>query len=248
MFAWPSSSWITRKSAPCSSRCVAKLCRSMCGVMLRSTPARRTRFLMCSHKRHRRERRAALRQKNIRRRFRRDQLGPPDLDDNDSTLQQPFRPTGTTRSLLPLPMTLMKPASRCSCSSRRFFNSRQAQAGSVGQFQNRLVAQAFRRFRIFRFEQFFDFVVRQRLRQPFPAARQRKIFREVRRQDFFVLGEFVKRPQRRDFQIHALAAQAARGLWRSSFALGRASRGRAAHSLMRKKRHEMLQLDRRASP
>src|SRR5712692_6983837 len=29
--AWPSSTWMTRMSVSCSSRCVAKLCRSVCG-------------------------------------------------------------------------------------------------------------------------------------------------------------------------------------------------------------------------
>ena len=33
---------MTRKSAPCSSKWVAKLCRSMCGVAFRPIPARRT--------------------------------------------------------------------------------------------------------------------------------------------------------------------------------------------------------------
>jgi sialic acid synthase SpsE len=40
-----------------------------------------------------------------------------------SSASTAFLPTGTTRSLLPLPMTVMKPASRCSCSNRRWHTS-----------------------------------------------------------------------------------------------------------------------------
>jgi hypothetical protein len=29
--AWPSSAWMTRISTPSSSKCVAKLCRKVCG-------------------------------------------------------------------------------------------------------------------------------------------------------------------------------------------------------------------------
>ena len=213
MFAWPSNSWITRKSAPCSSRCVAKLCRSMCGVMLRSTPGAADAVLDAQPQRHRRERRAALRQKNIRRRFRRDEFGPPDFDETVQRFHG-LSPDRHDALLVALADDVDEPGVEMKLLQPQIFQFGQAQAGSVGQFQNRLVAQAFRRFRRFRREQFFDFVIRQRLRQPFPAARQRKIFRDVGRQQFFILGEAVKRPQRRDFQINAFAAQALGGFLR----------------------------------
>src|SRR5436190_2003551 len=44
MLAWPSSSCTVRRSAPPESRCVAKLCRNVCGLTLALTPARRTYF------------------------------------------------------------------------------------------------------------------------------------------------------------------------------------------------------------
>ena len=37
--ACPSSTWIVRRSVPASSRCVAKLCRSVCGVTCLPRPA-----------------------------------------------------------------------------------------------------------------------------------------------------------------------------------------------------------------
>ena len=105
-----------------SSRCVAKLCRSMFGVMFRSMPVRFTRFLMRSH--------SVTEANGVPRRFKKTfagdfgvmSLGRP-ASINRFNAVTAVRPTGTTRSLLPLPMTLMKPASRCNCSSRRFFNS-----------------------------------------------------------------------------------------------------------------------------
>ena len=198
MFAWPSNSWITRKSAPCSSRCVAKLCRSMCGVMLRATPARRTRFLMRSHKRHRRERRAALRQKNIRRRFRRDEFGPPGFEVTIQRFHR-FSPDRHDALLVALADDVDEPGVEMKLFQPQIFQFGQPQAGGVGQFQNRLVAQAFRRFRRFRREQFCDFVVRQRLGQTFPAARQRQIFRDVDRQQSFRSRRSCKTPATRRF-------------------------------------------------
>ena len=43
--AWPSSSWIARRSAPACSRCVAKVCRSACGEISSGRPAARSRRL-----------------------------------------------------------------------------------------------------------------------------------------------------------------------------------------------------------
>ena len=37
--AWPSRTWMTRMSTPSSSRCVAKLCRSVCGLTFLLSPA-----------------------------------------------------------------------------------------------------------------------------------------------------------------------------------------------------------------
>ena len=46
MLAWPSSVWITRRSAPFASRCVAKACRSVCGeTAAASSPEKRARVL-----------------------------------------------------------------------------------------------------------------------------------------------------------------------------------------------------------
>ena len=118
----------------------------------------------------------------------------------------------------------------------QIFQFAQTQTGSVGQLQNCLVAQAFRCFGVFRREQFFNFIVRQRFWQSLPTARQRKIFRDVRGQKFFVLGEFIKRPQRGDFQINTFAAQALGGFLRLV--------GERARALVREKRHQMFQFNR----
>src|SRR6266850_1559587 len=68
MLAWPRSSWMTRRSAPCSSMCVAKLCRSMCGVMFRAMPACRADCLTRFHR--------AAREEHVGRRARIDERRP----------------------------------------------------------------------------------------------------------------------------------------------------------------------------
>ena len=82
----------------------------------------------------------------------------------------------------------------------------ETQPRRVGQFQNRPVAKRFRRLRPDRRQQLFHFSVGQRPGQPFPAARQRKIFRHIHRQQPFVFTKLVEGPQRGDFQIYAFTA------------------------------------------
>ena len=44
MLAWPSNSCTVRRSEPPASRCVAKLCRNVCGLTVRLSPARNAYF------------------------------------------------------------------------------------------------------------------------------------------------------------------------------------------------------------
>ena len=126
--------------------------------MLRSTPARRDAILDVQPKRHGGERRAALRQKNIRRRFGRDELWPASLDVTIQRLNglAAHRHDALLVALADdvdesgVEMKLLQP---------QVFQFGQPQAGSVGQFQNRLVAQAFRRLGSFRREQLCNFLV-----------------------------------------------------------------------------------------
>ena len=52
-----------------------------------------------------------------------ERLGFTPIEGDGYNALMAWRPKGTTRSLLPLPMTLTKPASRCSCSRRTPRNS-----------------------------------------------------------------------------------------------------------------------------
>jgi hypothetical protein len=112
---------------------------------------------------------------------------------------------------------------------------RQPEAGRVGELEDGLIAQIPGRGGRFWLQQPRNLLVGQRLGQAFPTARQGQIFRDVDRQDFFVLGKFIKRAQRRDFQVHTLAAQAFDGL--------PGLVGQRAGALVLEKRHEMLELD-----
>ena len=55
----------------------------------------------------------------------------------------------------------------------------EAQAGSVGEFENCLVAKGLRSFRRFGREQFFDFVAGERFGQAFPTSWKGQIFSDV---------------------------------------------------------------------
>ena len=92
-----------------------------------------------------------------------------------------------------------------------------------------------RRLRHFRRQQLLDFPVGQRLGQTLPTSRQREVFRHVHRQQPFVFGEAVERPQRGDFEINALAAQAARRILRLV--------GQPASTLVLEEGHQMPKLN-----
>ena len=157
--------------------------------------------------RYRCERRAAPGQKNIRVRFRRDQLGPSGFE---VTVQRGHggSPDRHHALFVALADDIDEAGVEVKLFEAEVAQFREAQAGGVAEFEHSLVAQIFGGFGFFRFEQFFNFVVRQRLGQPLPAPWQRQIFRHVRGQKLFRFGKTVKRPQRGDFQINTLAAEA----------------------------------------
>lgn len=106
-----------RRSAPCSIKCVAKLCRSMCGVRGFSRPRRFAQLRMRSQ--------SVTAAKGVPRALKKTvageravkRAGRP-VSRYRSRALRAVRPTGTIRSLFPLPMTVTSPASRCRCSSR----------------------------------------------------------------------------------------------------------------------------------
>ena len=82
------------------------------------------------------------------------------------------------------------------------------QARRVGEFQDSLITKRRGRGGILGLEQAVDLPGRQRLGQALPAAGQRKVLGHIQRQQLFILGETIKRAQRRDLQINTLRAQA----------------------------------------
>ena len=112
----------------------------------------------------------------------------------------------------------------------------EAQAGGVGEFEHGLIAQTSTASPAVPAASSFSIsALRQRFRQSFPAARQRKIFGDVHRQELFILGEAIEGPQRRDFEINAFAAESPRRFFRFV--------GQRALAFVLEERHEMFQLD-----
>ena len=104
MSAWPSISCTARRSAPPSSRCVAKLCRSVCGVTGFSIPAFSTYFRRIFH--------APMRESGRPRALRKSRPSPAPFSSTGrrsrtyiAIAPTAFRPIGTNRSLPPLPKT-----------------------------------------------------------------------------------------------------------------------------------------------
>ena len=111
-----------------------------------------------------------------------------------------------------------------------------SQAGGVGQFQDGLVAERFRRLGPERREHRSDFRVGQRFGQAFPASRKGQMFGYVGRQQAFVFAVFVERPQRGDLEVNAFPAQLLLG----AFGLT----GRPAFPLVLEESRQMGQPDR----
>jgi len=77
----------------------------------------------------------------------------------------------------------------------------QPQAGGVTKLKHRVIAKRRWCHRLNRPQQFLDLPIGQRLGQAFPAAGQRKVFGDIRRQKLFLHAEAVERLQRGDFKI-----------------------------------------------
>jgi hypothetical protein len=82
-----------------------------------------------------------------------------------------------------------------------------AQAGGIGKLHNRIFAEGGSRRGLRGAQQALDLSGAQVLRQPLPAFWQRKVFRNVFREDFFILAEFIKRAKGRDSEINGAAAE-----------------------------------------
>ncbi len=112
-------------------------------------PARRARRLMRGHSVEAAKGRPRRVRKTLAGDLRVTNLGRPASRYRLMAAIAALRPTGTTRSLLPLPMTVTNPASKMKMFQADAAQFRQAQAGGVGQFQHRLVAQRRRAWRAF---------------------------------------------------------------------------------------------------
>ena len=147
MVACPSSSWIVRRSAPPSSRWVAKECRSVCGVAPGGVPARVVHAAQAPPEVRRAEPAAALREEDraLARLAPRAPAAAGRARGRRSSARHACSPTGTTRSLPPLPCTRSSSASKSASPRSRLVSSSGAQPGRVGQLEDRAVAQLERR-------------------------------------------------------------------------------------------------------
>jgi hypothetical protein len=82
-----------------------------------------------------------------------------------------------------------------------------AQTGSVAQLQDGLLAKRGGRLDGQGREQLFDLRVGERLGQTFPTARQRKILRDIGRQQLFIFREPIEGAQRGDLQVKAFGTE-----------------------------------------
>ncbi len=84
---------------------------------------------------------------------------------------------------------------------------RQAQARAVGKLKHGLIAKGGGSLGALGLEEGLDLRDAQRLGEPFPAPREREIFRDILGQIFLGLGEGKEGPQRGNLQIEALRAE-----------------------------------------
>ena len=151
---------------------MAKLCRSMCGVMLRATPARRTRFLIRSHNVTDANGVPRFVKKTFAGERGCDELGPSGFEVTIQRFHR-FAPHRHDAFLVALADNVDETGFKMKLFQAQIAQFRQPQAGGVGEFKNSLVTQSFRQFRRLRFKQFFNFLICQRLGQALPPPRQR---------------------------------------------------------------------------
>ena len=163
MSAWPSSICTARRSAPWLSRCVAKAWRSVCGDSGAAMPAAQ-RVLLDELPEHLPRHRPAARgdEQRIARCAAEDRRRAPRRGSARSSACA-SSPNGTSRSLLPLPMTRSAPSSRLTLHGLQRDQLAHAQAARVHQLEHRAVAQAQRRVDVGRGEQRLDLRLAQRL-------------------------------------------------------------------------------------
>ena len=109
MFSWPSISWTTLRSAPCSIRCVANECLNVCGDISFMIPAARVYFFTILNKET-----LLIDFPNLLRNTRSSAFaaGAGLSSMYASRASTAISPIGTSLSLLPFPMIRMKPCSR----------------------------------------------------------------------------------------------------------------------------------------